>query len=159
MQTTRTSCSACCAATLLREEGIPATEEEMVDLCLTREHGTPALGLYRGLKLKTRGTPWKVEVFRCGREELREANRSPLILLVHVLRPSSPKPIWSAWRRWLPRAEHAVVFYGVAQSGLAILGDPTVGKKRHPLASLERVWNGEGLRLVERDRRHGTTTR
>lgn len=159
MQTTGTSCSACCAATLLREEGIPASEAEMVDLCLTREHGTPTLGLYRGLKLKTGGTPWKVEVFRCGLEELREANRWPVILLVDLLTSSESKSSETAWRGWSLRVEHAVVFYGVAQSGEAILGDPAIGKKRWPLAMLERVWNGEGLRLAERGRRRGTTTR
>ena len=33
----------------------------MAELCLTRR-GTSWMGLYRGLKLKTEGTPWKVEM-------------------------------------------------------------------------------------------------
>ena len=75
----------------MREHGIQASEQEMVELCLTRADGTPALGLYRGLKLKTRGTPWNVEVFRSGLEDLRNADRWPVILLVDVLTSAQSK--------------------------------------------------------------------
>lgn len=60
-QTTDHTCSAACAAGLLKMHGIHATEEELSELCLTRR-GTHWLGVYRGLKLKTAGTEWDVVV-------------------------------------------------------------------------------------------------
>ena len=67
-QTTDHTCSAACAAGLLKMHGIQATEEELSRLCLTRR-GTHWLGVYRGLKLKTAGTEWDVVV-----EEIRGAD-------------------------------------------------------------------------------------
>jgi hypothetical protein len=64
-QSTEHTCSAACAAGLLKMHGIQATEEELSELCLTRR-GTHWLGVYRGLKLKTAGTEWDVVV-----EEIR----------------------------------------------------------------------------------------
>jgi hypothetical protein len=52
-QTTEDSCSAAAAAMLLHNAGIPASEEEMARLCLTRAgYGTPPLGLLRGLAIR-----------------------------------------------------------------------------------------------------------
>jgi Peptidase C39 family len=45
VQTTEATCTAACAATLLRVHGIEVTEQEMADLCLTRR-GTRWQGLY-----------------------------------------------------------------------------------------------------------------
>lgn len=149
IQTSRASCSACAAAALLGEHGISANEEEMAELCLTRIDGTPVLGLYRGLKLKTRGSRWDVEVFHWNLEQLREADGAPVILLVHL--QSSPiSPISTAWRQWLSRPDHVVVFFGVTDAGEAVLGDPAMGKRRRPLEMLKNMWSGQGLRLVER---------
>ena len=70
MQSTAVSCGPCCAVRVLADYGIDATEEDMIDLCLTGRLGTPALGLYRGLKIKTEKTKWDVEILRCSIEEL-----------------------------------------------------------------------------------------
>jgi hypothetical protein len=68
-QTTDQTCSAACAAGLLRLHGIDATEGEMAELCLTRK-GTHWLGVFRGLKLKTAGTEWDVVVEEVSRDDL-----------------------------------------------------------------------------------------
>lgn len=60
-QTTSRTCSPAAAATLLARYGIPATEQEMAELCLTRQ-GTSWQGLYRGLKLKTAASDFNVQV-------------------------------------------------------------------------------------------------
>jgi hypothetical protein len=151
VQTSRASCSACAAAALLAEHGISANEEEMAELCLTRIDGTPVLGLYRGLKLKTRGSRWDVEVFCWSLEQLQEAD-TPVILLVH-LPCSEVSSISTAWRGWLSRPDHVVVFFGVTDAGEAVLGDPAMGKRRWRLETLKRTWPGQGLRLVERGRK------
>ena len=60
-QSTNQTCSAACAANLLRMHGISASEDELARICLTRR-GTHWLGVYRGLKLKTANTNWDVVV-------------------------------------------------------------------------------------------------
>ena len=68
-QTTDQTCSAACAASLLRLHGVSANEKELARLCLTR-HGTHWLGVYRGLKLKTAGTKWDVVVEEVSTQDL-----------------------------------------------------------------------------------------
>ncbi|HLQ45434.1 MAG TPA: hypothetical protein VK137_11935, partial [Planctomycetaceae bacterium] len=87
-QTTDQTCSAASAGTLLKMHGINATEQEMADLCLTR-HGTNWMGLYRGLKKKTAGTAWDVEMLVCSADELRLLN-PPIILSVGLPRDAKP---------------------------------------------------------------------
>ena len=96
-QDSQVSCSAACAARLLVEHGIEATEPEMIRLCLTNGLGTPPLGLYRGLKIKTRGTDWDVEIIRCGIEELRGSMNGPMIVRVRLFGPQMI-PCWPASR-------------------------------------------------------------
>ena len=68
-QTTDNTCSAACAASLLRLHGVSANEKELAGLCLTRR-GTHWLGVYRGLKLKTAGTNWDVIVEEVSTQDL-----------------------------------------------------------------------------------------
>lgn len=86
-QTTDTTCSAACAAGLLRIHGITATEGELAELCLTRR-GTHWLGVYRGLKLKTAGTEWDVVAEEVPAAELVRG-RSPLGVLSLTFGPDS----------------------------------------------------------------------
>lgn len=148
MQTNADSCSACCAVALLTEHGIPARESEMMELCLTRRGGTPELGLYRGLKLKTQDTPWDVEILSCTPEALRQPDMYPALLLVDA-RPSydgTDQP------RWRPRkANHAVVVYGITEHGSIAVGNPSAGRKRWTFDHLRQSWLGDGLRLMRRE--------
>lgn len=68
-QTTNQTCSAACAASLLRLHGVSADEEELAKMCLTRR-GTHWLGVFRGLKLKTANTKWDVVAEEVDVEEL-----------------------------------------------------------------------------------------
>lgn len=78
-QTTPYTCSAACAASLLRLHGVDASESELAELCLTRE-GTHWMGVYRGLKLKTRHTDWIVVVEPFSRELLKQPLEAPGVL-------------------------------------------------------------------------------
>jgi hypothetical protein len=78
-QTTDQTCSAACAASLLRLHGISANEKELSSLCLTRQ-GTHWLGVYRGLKLKTAGTNWDVVAEEVSTQDLFSGNLGPGIL-------------------------------------------------------------------------------
>lgn len=153
LQTLPETCSPCSAATLLAWHGIAASEAEMSRLCLTRKQGTPILGLYRGLKLKTRGTRWDVEAFRGSVEELRSLSTHPVLLR---LRSTSSSLL--DWPQHLPTgtespaAEHSVVLLSFTPDGQVEVADPANNRSSStwPLEELTRRWSGEGMRLVAR---------
>jgi len=149
MQTTASSCSACCAVGLLMHHEIPATESELMALCLARASGTPELGLYRGLKVKTRQTGWDVEILKPDFETLRRSDSGPVLLLVE--RNDLGRASAVEW--WRPkRANHAIVVYGFTNDGSAEVGDPSCGRMRWSAEGLRRRWHGDGLRLVWRQK-------
>ena len=151
LQTTDYTCSAASAATLLNAHGIRASEQEMADLCLTR-HGTSWQGLYRGLKLKTAGTKWDVQVVACSRQELRNLS-GPMIISVGL---ESSAPGDSDFTRefgWIPGVNHSVVLLGFTCYGCATIADPTqeLSREQWDDEMLKVLWRGYGIRLVERE--------
>jgi len=151
LQTTRLTCSPACAATLLKRHGIDTTEQEMAELCLTR-CGTSWQGLYRGLKLKTAGTPWDVEVVRCRPDQLAQIADRPLILSVGL---ESGLPADTDFTRefgWVPGVNHSVVLTGFTKSGLAVIADPSLEMSREQWdrPMLRALWRGYAIRLVPR---------
>lgn len=156
-QTSAVSCSAASAATLLRAHGIATTEPEMATLCLTRDSGTPMLGVYRGLRLKTRGTQWRVEVLT-GRdvETLRRAVKGgPVLLSVGLNRwARGIDPRYAAEWGWTPGLRHAVVLFGFGSDGRPDIGDPSAGRENWNVEALSVLWHGEGIRLVPGQRYH-----
>ncbi|MFC1597686.1 hypothetical protein ACFL5Q_07100, partial [Planctomycetota bacterium] len=142
----------CCAAELLRNHEIDATEEELLSLCLTSYRGCPALGLYRGLKLKTAGTKWDVQVVSCTFDELL---RTPPPLL---LRTSIPPVRWigsNGSRKWERRTyKHVVLLMAVDDQEHLTIFDPAMPshfRKAWRTEDLREQWLGEALRLVPRD--------
>jgi len=157
LQTTPSSCSACAAVMLLRECGIRSDEQEMIRLCLTGYKGTPPLGLYRGLKAKTAGTDWTVQVVRCDAEELPRQTPTPAILLVTLDGPK--ETLRAKARAWLGApavTDHTVILYRFTEDGKAVIGDsaggvePCSGRYFWTLGHMKERWGGEGLRLVPR---------
>ena len=150
LQTTDYTCSAASAATLLKAHGIQASEQEMADLCLTR-HGTSWQGLYRGLKLKTAGTKWDVQVVACSRQELRKI-KGPMIISVGL---ESSAPGDSDFTRefgWIPGVNHSVVLLDFTSFGSANIADPTqeLSREQWDEEMLQVLWRGYAVRLVER---------
>lgn len=150
IQSNKASCSACAAATLLTHYGIPADEAEMMDLCLTGAKGTPSLGLYRGLKLKTAGTSYDVEAFHMDIESLLDSDELPAILLVMLELGADVDPRYENEWGWTPGLGHAVVCYGRAGTDRVMIGDPSVGREKWTIEDLQVLWHGEGLRLRQR---------
>ncbi len=150
MQSNKASCSACAAATLLMYHDIPADEAEMMDLCLTGATGTPSLGLYRGLKLKTAGTPYEVEAFHSDIESLLDSKELPAILLVMLQLGADVDPRYENEWGWTPGLGHAVVCYGRAGPDRVRIGDPSVGREKWTMDDLRVLWQGEGVRLRKR---------
>lgn len=134
------TCSAAAAATALRERGIEATEAELVPLCFTTDHGTPMLGTYRGLMLKTAGTRWDVQVFRGRFSELAQLPPAPAVITIGL-----------PGQRLTPGNRHSVALLGFAADGSAEIGDPQAGLQNWPVDQVEAVWYGHALRLVPRD--------
>ena len=148
-QTSKATCSCAAAATMLRMHGIPATETEMAQLCLTTDSGTQLLGLYRGLRMKTEGTPWKVVPFRGDIETLRQANR-PAILTVGLGYWQTADAAYARDWGWTRGLFHTVVFQKFVEGGKVEIGDPGVGREEWHEQGIRDLWKGEGYWLVPR---------
>lgn len=151
LQTTKFTCSPAAAATLLRKHGINAGEQEMAELCLTR-YGTSWQGLYRGLKLKTAGTAWDVQVCRCSPDELERLGGSPLILSVGL---DGSAPADSEFTRefgWVPGVNHSVVLEGFSSNHCANIADPAqeMCREQWDAETLRTLCRGYAFRLVPR---------
>lgn len=148
-QTTEQTCSPACAAGLLRLHGIHATERELSELCLTR-HGTHWLGLYRGLKLKTRGTPWDVVVEKISGDELRHGRHSPGILSLTFGEVISQARLEEGFQS---SVGHSVISLGKTSSGILQVFDPSpdYGFECWNKDTLQDVESAILVRLVSRD--------
>ena len=151
LQTSEDTCSPACAATLLKAVGIESTEQELADLCLTRPGGTTWQGLYRGLKSKTRGSDWDVEVFALETSALRALD-GPAILAVGVPKGADVDPIYTEQYGWTPGEQHSVLYYGYASDDRVDMAEPTpgVGHEQWSADDLAVLYRGRGLRLVRR---------
>lgn len=165
LQTSQATCSAAAAVSLLDAYNIRSDEAELARMCLTSDRGTNMLGIYRGLKLKTHGSPYCVVHVRCEFDKIQNSSLWPMLLPVkqQVLNPLTYNAAnrtgvldISDWVKLpflknLMHADHCVVLYGVTPSGDAIIGDPSnsvYGRVRWSKEQLRKSWLGEGFRLV-----------
>ncbi len=145
LQTSQSTCSPAAAATLLAAFNIPSTEQEMAVLCLTGQRGTTMMGLYRGLKLKTAGTPWDVYMFSDAKlDDLRGVG--PVLLSVE-LRDERLERYLQVWG-WIPGVAHSIVVLGFIDEDRVLIADPAIGREIWFVDDLRLLWHGEGLRLV-----------
>jgi hypothetical protein len=151
VQTTHYTCSAASAATLLHAYGIRATEQEMSELCLTRQ-GTSWMGLYRGLKLKTANTLWDVEIVECSPYELQQFARHPMIIDVGLSQNTSADLHFQQEHGWQPGQRHSVLLLSYKKAGYFTIYDPmpNIGREEWNYATLNHLWRGRAIRLVER---------
>jgi hypothetical protein len=148
LQTTKHTCSAASAATMLRYVDVVTTEAEMARLCLTRE-GTHWMGLYHGLSRKL-SPAWQIEVFdaKCLQDLRHVSQNSPAILTVEL-----PRDMPTAWKYrqengWLPGVSHSVVCLGSDGDDHWRIVDPANGLERWTTADLLVLWQGQGMRLA-----------
>jgi hypothetical protein len=151
LQTTDYTCSAASAATLLKAYGIDATEQEMAELCLTRE-GTNWMGLYRGLALKTSNTMWKVEVVECEPSELLREGQSPMIIDVGLPSDAATDSYLVRENGWRPGISHSVVLWGKKDTHRLLISDPmpNIGREEWHPYMLQQLYRGRAIRIVER---------
>jgi hypothetical protein len=150
LQTTDATCSAAAAATLLSLHGIATDEQEMADLCLTRE-GTTWKGLFRGLSLKTEWTPWRVDVFRGRPSDLDDPNGYPVVVCAELRPDAVDEDIYQDEYGWIPGTPHSVVVLGRTEDGQYMVHDPVAGREYWDESELRLLWTGSAVRLVPRD--------
>ncbi len=150
-QTTDQTCSAACAAGLLRLHGVSANESELANLCLTRR-GTHWLGVYRGLKLKTAGTNWDVVVQEVGTQDLFSGQLGPGILAMSFRATKSGNNRDPEWG-FKSSSGHSVLILNVQSGAFLDVFDPDTycGFEKWNKETLKNVRHGILLRLVPRD--------
>ncbi len=133
LQTSNYSCAPASAAALLHRYGVPATELEMAQLCLTRTFGisagTSESGLARGLrrKLEDRG---EVRVARL------PLDRVPLPALVAIKVP--------------PGIGHSVLVTELTPDTVRFM-DPRAGHTALPRERFEADWSGSAIWVESTD--------
>lgn len=145
LQSHGATCAPAAAATLLNLNRIPATESQMIDLCLTSRQGTEPLGLYRGITLASQR--YQVSPRIASRDPNRwiREGQLPNVALVRFseARPGSP-----IRRLWGPRGEgHAIVVLGF-ENGQWVLGDPAIGRVSWSDADFRRRFTGDAIYLA-----------
>ncbi len=150
LQSTPVNCAPASAATLLQYYGIESKEQEMINLCLTSTKGTPLYGIYRGLSLKTKQTPWKTEIFSVDLPTLKKfVEEGPCLIVVGLKASTKIDPDFEKKWGWIPGTTHIVVVFKFLDDDKIEVGDPAIGRENWDLRALDILWAGEGLRLVK----------
>jgi hypothetical protein len=148
-QTTRYTCSAAAAATILGALGIDTSEAEMAALCLTRE-GTTWLGLYHGLTVRLRGTGFKVEFFESDIDQLDDiVAEYPALLCCELTDDVDEQfPDYQEMNGWRPGIAHSTVLFACVRN-VYIIGDPSqTSPEMWTEEDIRNLWTGRGLRIV-----------
>jgi hypothetical protein len=148
-QTSRMTCAPAAAATLLWANRIPSSEAEMAYLGMTTIDGTSSRGIYRALKLKTRGTDYDAEPFFGNVDDLCNLD-GPIMLFVRLDPKPDTDPRYQEKWGWTPGVPHVVVLYGCRGDNVFIMGDPATGPEFWNRKAIETLWHGEGIRLVKK---------
>ena len=147
-QSTPSTCSAAAAATALHALGITVTEAEMANLCRTTAGGTSAVGLYRGLTLKTRGTRFELHLYRSV-EDFWNRSTGPAVVNLRYVADDSGNPLF----RLLggrPGDGHSVVVLSRSEDGRLTIGDPLSGLQTWTPDELRSMWRGPAYALEPR---------
>lgn len=150
IQSTQATCGPCAVATLLKHYDIDSDESELAKACFTQRRGTPKLGIYRGLALRTNRTQYQAIPFHCSIEELLDQQKFPAILFVHLEEQANADPRYAEEWGWTPGLRHVVVIYDRIGTDRVAIGDPSVGREEWTLTDLRQLWHGNGIRLAAR---------
>lgn len=148
-QTTPYTCSAACAASLLRLHNIQATESELARLSLTRT-GTHWMGLYRGLNVKTHNTGWRVRVEEFEPSQLNALPCTPCILALQVDTSQFPEGVDHGFK---DNYGHSVLYLGRTGSDCIAVFDPSpdFGLELWDRKMIQCISGGVMLTLVPSD--------
>ena len=148
-QTTRYTCSAAAAATILHSLGVPSSEKEMAELCLTGE-GTTWLGLYHGLSIRLQGSGFGAKFFEGSLADLDVATEEFPVLLCCRLSNEVDRanPDYRENAGWKPGVAHSAVLFGRVED-VYVVGDPSqTHVELWSEQDVANLWTGQGLRIV-----------
>jgi hypothetical protein len=143
LQSTDFTCAPSAAVTLLQLHGIPSTEREMVQLCLTSTHGTEGLGLYRGLTKACVRRGWRAIALTGDATEIIQRRPWPAVVLVRFPGQENTPTFFSG-----SGEGHAVVVFGESAAGNFEIGDPAFGRDSWTREELLTRWSEGAIRLV-----------
>ena len=143
-QSTKSTCSAASAATLLDAHGIHVTEADMVSACLTHVTGTTDLGIYRGLKIETAHTPWTVVAAQRSVDTL---DRWPLPALVNIGLRGTGGILFEHGG-----VHHSIVVLGLLPDGRLDIADPFAGRQTWTRNQFADAYTGSTFALVARSK-------
>ena len=150
-QTTNQTCSAACAASLLRMHGISATEDELARICLTRR-GTHWLGVYRGLKLKTANTNWDVVAEDVNPKDLFSSRPNLGVLAMSFQAPGEDQVVDPEWGFESDIGHTVLVLQSRSSKSIDVFDpSPEYGHETWSEEVLASVKQSILLRLVPRD--------
>ena len=157
LQTTRKSCAAAAAATLLRQLKLKpsATEAELGELCKTDPFtGTKDKHLVAGLQ-RISGQRARITVISF--ETLR-ARREPCILFVGLNRErAGTDDLYRTLRDecgWIPGESHTICFLGFETGELGeriVIADPRIGVERWGLDHFHALWDHRILSIESKE--------
>ena len=134
---------------MLSRYGIDTSEQQMAELCLTRDSGTAWQGLYHGISVQLSKIGRRAEIFDCTIDELRSLPEYPVLLSVELKEADAGKYLFYVQELgWEPDTPHTVVLLGFDSTGNALIGEPAFGIERWRERDLEILWHGRGMRPV-----------
>ena len=149
LQSHSSTCAPAAAVTLLALDGVPTTEREMVEACLTSERGTEPLGLYRGVAIAAHRAGFAAKVAKSEPALWDQMSHLPNISLVQL----DPTAQSNTPRRLLgPRGGegHAVVVMGRDAAGNWRIADPAFGMTTWTDEQFRSRFTGDAIYIVAR---------
>ena len=149
LQSHEATCGAAAAATLLQTAGVSTDEATMVTACLTSQHGTEPLGLYKGLywalARNRPATTRRPRIADQNPDRWHGLNQFPCIAVVRYDNQQGRSAHWLLG----PQAEgHAVVVMGQDSDGW-IIADPAIGKVHWSQDDFRQRFTGDAIYLGE----------
>lgn len=155
LQSHPASCAPAAAVTLLRLSGVVADERELATACLTSQHGTEPVGLFRGLRRFAPRPYRSPRVASHDPENWRQRGQLPNISLVRFERSSISSVRFERSSAELNRLMgargegHAVVVLDRDPAGNWIIGDPAFGRTKWTDAQFRARFTGDAIFLAQ----------
>ena len=121
----------------------------MAQLCLTGKQGTLVHGLYRGLRIKTENTSYRVEAGVTELKHLLTDIKLPAIISVRLDEEVSRyEPRYSNQWGWKVGVNHSVVLLGFTDDNQIEVADPSAGREYWNIQSLKDLWHGVYITIL-----------
>lgn len=141
LQSTDSTCAPAAAATLLHLYGITSREDTLARDCLTTDHGTSRWGLWRGLRLATADSVYRVRASD-GDLEMVMAHLPAIISVVLTKKQNEFDPRYAREWGWVIGQPHAVVLLGRGDRADTIrIADPKMGVEAWDESGVRALWN------------------